>query len=519
MLGQPSLLVTLVIASLLFVACTHARPQPGLTEEEIGYLKSNVELVKGGTGDELVTLEEFKKFYQSVNPNLDDDYLSNLFKKKDTDGDDRLDWKELAMFGDVELFFKALDTDGDQKLSLDEFMGFNKFAEEDTETEQAQIPEEQLRSAHQQLLDKNKDGTLDMKEFEVYVKLIQNEEEQGRATALKDISLFDDNDDALVTMAEYKDKWLSVNPQLNESLITSRFNARDKDGNGILNWIEWGPVLDDDLLLTFATFDLNGNQELDLEEFKLIDNFEIDPEAADKAEMFFIFDQDLDGKMTLQELDKMMELEEFKEGMNVFQIIDFDLLDTDGDGFIEGDEFDKLEKFLVPEEEQTENFDTYKRLTLPRSDLNRDGKLDRREFNIYHKLPPPPDARYIKANTDKAFKVLDQSRDNLVEADEVQNFFRKNRHMILGRSNLPSVEEYQKSIHLFDQDGDGKLNFKEMDVMEKQDLETLAAGKESRPEPASSTPTQDSASPSSAISIKNNYSSILLSVIAIISFL
>ena len=67
------------------------------------------------------------------------------------------------MFGDIELFFKALDTDGDQKLSLDEFMGFNKFAEEDTETETAQIPEEQLRSAHQQLLDKNKDGTLDMK--------------------------------------------------------------------------------------------------------------------------------------------------------------------------------------------------------------------------------------------------------------------------------------------------------------------------------------------------------------------
>ena len=51
-----------------------------------------------------------------------------------------------------------------------------------------------------------------------------------------------------------------------------------------MNWIEWGPVLDDDLLLTFATFDLNGNQELDLEEFKLIDNFEIDPEAADKAD-------------------------------------------------------------------------------------------------------------------------------------------------------------------------------------------------------------------------------------------
>ena len=47
---------------------------------------------------------------------------------------------------------------------------------------------------------------------------------------MKDISLFDDNDDALVTLAEYKDKWLSVNPRLNESLITSRFNARDKDG-------------------------------------------------------------------------------------------------------------------------------------------------------------------------------------------------------------------------------------------------------------------------------------------------
>ena len=45
-----------------------------------------MELVKGGTGDELVTLEEFKKFYQSVNPNLNDDYLSNWFKKKDTDG-------------------------------------------------------------------------------------------------------------------------------------------------------------------------------------------------------------------------------------------------------------------------------------------------------------------------------------------------------------------------------------------------------------------------------------------------
>ena len=50
------------------------------------------------------------------------------------------------------------------------------------------------------------------------------------ASQLKDISLFDDNDDALVTLAEYKDKWLSVNPRLNESLITSRFNARDKDG-------------------------------------------------------------------------------------------------------------------------------------------------------------------------------------------------------------------------------------------------------------------------------------------------
>lgn len=491
MVGQQLVLLSFVISLVQIVPHTSARPQTencdnttglcGVTpspqsevsELEAANLKANVALVEGKDGDGLVTLEEFKKFFRAINPNLDDDYLRKWFSKKDDDGNDRLDWTELALIGDPELLFKALDTDGNLKLTVEEFFGFNKMG-----GEADFIPEESLRILHQQK-DKNQDGMWDIKEFDEYAKLIQTDEEKERAGAKRQIALFDENDDGVVALAEWEGIWTSLNPNVNQSLVMTKFEENDEDGNKILTWREWlGDA--EGAHLVFDALDLDSNELINAEEFKRQDILEPEASRGQTDEMLFIFDKNLDGVLDLKEFIKLQELANFRPGQNIFSIIDFDLLDTDGNGQIEGKEYLKLETATFEKEDQTPQFDAYRRIALKIADLNRDGKLNRKEFNKFHDLPPPVYGDYNKFGD--VFPLFDTNNDMLVDAEEAQNFWSQHRKLIVGRSDLPSVENYQQTIELYDQDGDGKLSYKEMEEMDETDTTYFAIASNVRPE-------------------------------------
>ncbi len=127
------------------------------------------------------------------------------------------------------------------------------------------------------------------------------------------------------------------------------FAAFDKDSSGSVTTAELGQVLrsmnkkysDDELKRVVSKFDVNGDGQIDFDEFfQIMTKYEV-KDVDELKQAFEVFDKDGDGNITAKELEIVMKA----LGENIDrETIDLmmESVDTDKNGFIDFEEFKKM---------------------------------------------------------------------------------------------------------------------------------------------------------------------------------
>ncbi|KAE8675176.1 Calmodulin-like protein 5 [Hibiscus syriacus] len=143
------------------------------------------------------------------------------------------------------------------------------------------------------------------------------------------------------------------------------------------------------------------------------------PDPAELRRMFQMFDKNGDGKITKKELsDSLVNLGIFIEDKELNQMVD--KIDVNGDGFVDIDEFGALYQTIMDE---------------------RDEEEDMKE----------------------AFNVFDQNGDGFITVEELRSVLSS-----LGLKQGRSIEDCKKMIMKVDVDGDGMVNFKEVQANDER---------------------------------------------------
>jgi len=320
--------------------------------------------------------------------------------------------------GDVQTVPAALfairDSDGDRRLSLSEYAT-------DRPTEEAEVVEKRFAAA-----DADADGSLSPEEFDSPT-IAKTDREW-------DFMRRDKSGNGLMDMEEFLASW-DADPNRDVGKLRRKFHLRDLDDSGDLNYMEiragWSPLAADSdggpvAIDLFERFDLDGNRELDVDEYRAGNRSGVRAESELDVDWF---DEDGDGRLTPDDF----RLTPCATPATADIEVAFGRLDKDHDGILTVDEFvDPLS--AEREQEMRQRF-------IPEFDFNGDGALVFEEFQFTPAVRPDRETR---------FELRDTNGDGQLDAGEFAAF-----------RVIADAERAQTAFGLLDENGDEYLSFAE----------------------------------------------------------
>jgi len=293
-------------------------------------------------------------------------------------------------------------------------------------------------------LDENQSGTLENKELQNVVKWVMSSFGSKFGTdpdvVEKKLMLrLDANKDGKLDLDEFQVLFQDmVNRIVLIEKASVKFNELDTDKSGFLESSEIDKVCE---------WTLSAYPQENYEHYK--------------KKLIERIDNDGDGKISLIEFTNLFEHVIARTSMLQRAKVKFDELDSDKSGFIERSELDKMIDWVLTVyiEKSVEDRTSFHKTFLDRIDVNKDGKLDFLEFlGVYHEMFSRMD---MIAKAKSEFQKLDKDNSGFLEAEELKGVIEKWAIATNSSLGVDMQENLSKMIGTVDINADGKLELME----------------------------------------------------------
>lgn len=435
------------------------------TVDKFRRLYPNIEDVKSqfqlydADGDGNITLSEIQ-INMTASKDFTKDQATYCFEVADTDGDGQIsisEWvtlmfptaKELIFNlrknfkgpEDVEKRFKKWDVDGDGKISFAEM--------KEAMVDERNITEEDINAIFA-VGDSDLDGAIDFNEFsDLMVPTVDDIVAKFRfahkhvKNVREAFAKFDRNHDGAIDKGELASALTGYHFMYSDQEIDIIFNAMDADGDGEVTYEEFVKLMCPDAATIINKFR------------KTYKNM------AEVKAAFRKFDKNRDGSLSKGELERVM----FSTGVS-FTDVEVDAImnlgDTDGDGFIDLEEFTKL---MSPSAVDVVvklrgNYSSIAdvKLAFQTIDADADGLLSREE------VLTAPGNKFDVEEVNAIFELGDTDGDGQIDMGEFIAIMYPSAGEAIAKLTkyVPNIEEVKRLFAVIDVDMDGHISKEEL---------------------------------------------------------